>query len=556
MIKKIPGSGRWFSVTTKIALALSLLIVFLISAVGISLLIKDQAIFKSQLQEKGWNIAHSARISAGFCLQAGSLQLLNSLLEEIASFNDVSYAAVLDAKGKVLAHTEKNQAGNKINEEEVQSILAINSDFLKIRTDEKGKPAVMEFYSPAGIASGSPAGYLLLGIDLTALNRHARQTAFNIALICLAAAWAGISLSALISKRIIQKPLKDLAAATERVATGDFSCKVPVRNQDELGDLAVAFNMMTFHLANLIQSVKSGAEDISKSAEQIVGRLKASDLANSRLSQTFNSLNQETRERLSALKDTIALTEELSRQSARSMDLILQALGEVSKIAQTEETNISLISRIAACMEESGQTLNCARDSFAQLKNTNSNFSQTIERLDNLLSSNTACTARLALHAARSGSEELVQIAEDLHSISGELSKSLKFLTEDLANTQKAWPEVQAAFDRNLNMLAEILNTVKNAGEALQRNLNCLLQNKEIISEIASAAHRQSEIISDILNSQAGINTELINSISKSTGAENDTKLQMENLHAIESLVKKLARMVERLDVLSLQFKV
>jgi hypothetical protein len=44
-------------------------------------------------------------------------------------------------------------------------------------------------------------------------------------------------------------------------------------------------------------------------------------------------------------------------------------------------------------------------------------------------------------------------------------------------------------------------------------------------------------------------------SINKSSGAGSDTKVQMESLHDIDSMAKKLIRMVDRLNVLSLQFK-
>ncbi|MCL6480022.1 MAG: methyl-accepting chemotaxis protein [Peptococcaceae bacterium] len=335
-------SGLRVSVATKIAVALSLLISFLMAAVGTSVFLRDQALFKKEFQEKGWNIVHTALQFTGNYLQVGNMEFLNNLVKKIGTYQDISYVMVLDAGGKVLAHTDEKQIGVMINDEEAKDAMAAKADVIKIHYNEGGKPAIMDFYSPINTAGGSTVGYFRLGVDLSAFNKYARETAVNIFTTILAAISAGIFLAATISKRILHKPLKDLTAATERIATGDFSCKVPVHKHDELGDLATAFNTMTVHLANLIQSIKSSAADINKSAEQILGRLQTSGRANTRLSQTFDLLRQGTEEQVEILKNSIAISEQLSDQSKHAMDCVLQILSEINKTTQAGESDIRL----------------------------------------------------------------------------------------------------------------------------------------------------------------------------------------------------------------------
>lgn len=549
-------SGLRLSVTAKIAIALSLLISFLMSAVGTSLFLRDQALFKTEFQEKGWNIVHTALQFSSNYLQYNNTEFLNSLVKKIGTYQDISYAMVLNAGGKVLAHTDEKQIGNKIDDEALQDAMAAKTDVMKVRYNEKGKPVTMDFFSPIISEGGSTMGYFRLGVDLTGLNNHARETTINIILICLAAIIAGIFLAALISKRILQKPLLDLTAATEKLATGDFSYKVPVHRQDELGDLATAFNTMTIHLANLIQSVKSSAVDINKSAEQILGRLQTSDRTNSRLSQTFDGLKHGTEGQLTVLRQSIALSEQLSEQSKHAMDCILQILSEVNKTAQIGENGVSAISKIAANIEDSGESLENTRDSLEQLEDKSRKFSQTIEHFSNLLEKNSACTVQVALEAARSGNVELTRAAEDLHRISEECTLRVKQISGELADVQNTCTEAEAALSGNSKRLADGQSAVQEARGSFEKVHQSLLQSKDIIEEIASAAHRQSASIEDIRMSQSSIINDLLNSINKSSGAGSDTKLQMESLHDIDSLAKKLMRMVDRLNMLSMQFKV
>jgi two-component system, OmpR family, sensor histidine kinase BaeS len=49
--------------------------------------------------------------------------------------------------------------------------------------------------------------------------------------------------------RAISQPVKELTDATQRVAHGELGHQVPVRTQDEIGDLAVSFNQMSADLA-------------------------------------------------------------------------------------------------------------------------------------------------------------------------------------------------------------------------------------------------------------------------------------------------------------------
>lgn len=63
----------------------------------------------------------------------------------------------------------------------------------------------------------------------------------------LTAAAVGLLLAGLLVRQIT-RPLSSMTAASSRIARGDFSVRVPVQTQDELGDLAATFNRMAYSL--------------------------------------------------------------------------------------------------------------------------------------------------------------------------------------------------------------------------------------------------------------------------------------------------------------------
>jgi signal transduction histidine kinase len=64
-----------------------------------------------------------------------------------------------------------------------------------------------------------------------------------VALAGLTAGAVGLLLAGLLVRQIT-RPLSSMTAASSRIARGDFSVRVPVQSQDELGDLAATFNRM------------------------------------------------------------------------------------------------------------------------------------------------------------------------------------------------------------------------------------------------------------------------------------------------------------------------
>ena len=63
--------------------------------------------------------------------------------------------------------------------------------------------------------------------------------------------------------RTLTRPLRELTAATRAIAQGELEQQVPVRSQDELGELAASFNQMSADLAHANQLRRQMTADIA-----------------------------------------------------------------------------------------------------------------------------------------------------------------------------------------------------------------------------------------------------------------------------------------------------
>jgi two-component system NtrC family sensor kinase len=67
---------------------------------------------------------------------------------------------------------------------------------------------------------------------------------------------------------VVHKPVRELMIGTRRVAGGDLQYRLPVRSDDELGELAAEFNRMTADLAAAHQEITGWAKTLEERVER------------------------------------------------------------------------------------------------------------------------------------------------------------------------------------------------------------------------------------------------------------------------------------------------
>ena len=80
---------------------------------------------------------------------------------------------------------------------------------------------------------------------------------------------AASAIATWVLSRVVLRPVKDVAKATETVAGGDLSTRVPAERHDEIGDLARSFNAMTTALERNRVELAERADDLERSNREL-----------------------------------------------------------------------------------------------------------------------------------------------------------------------------------------------------------------------------------------------------------------------------------------------
>ncbi|HXF86051.1 MAG TPA: HAMP domain-containing protein, partial [Anaerolineales bacterium] len=136
-----------------------------------------------------------------------------------------------DPNGYVIVPNGRYKIGEKLPEEQLE---------VGILLTENGTP--IGFLVPIGGPFGGP--FEGTPRELEFIERTSRTLFYGALGGAVIALFLGIFLS-----RTITRPIRELTRATQAISEGDFSQQVPVRTNDELGELARAFNKMSAELS-------------------------------------------------------------------------------------------------------------------------------------------------------------------------------------------------------------------------------------------------------------------------------------------------------------------
>ena len=117
--------------------------------------------------------------------------------------------------------------------------------------------------SPLAQADLTPVGMLVVAEPATVLGATQRQV--NQVLFLVTVGVIGLAFAlALVAARRITQPILALTGAARRVTAGDLESKAEVRGEDEVADLALAFNHMTNSVSAMTEELRLAATEQSR----------------------------------------------------------------------------------------------------------------------------------------------------------------------------------------------------------------------------------------------------------------------------------------------------
>lgn len=268
---------------------------------------------------------------------------------------------------------------------------------------------------------------------------------------------------ALTMSGIITKPLNIMLEAARSIADGRLDVEINNKSNDEIGQLAVAFNDMTMKVNNILSDINAASDQVATGSKQV--------------SDTSVMLAQGATEQASSIQQLSAALSEIASQTERNVQAASNANG------LSEET--------ASMVVRSNQQMKELMEAMELINKSSIDISRIIKVIEDIAFQTNILALNAAVEAARAGQhgKGFAVVAEEVRNLAERSATAAKETTELINDSIK---RVKTGTD-----------LASSTGEALDEIVQSVNEITELINSITTAARSQAD---DIHQIDEGIN--------------------------------------------------
>ncbi len=235
-------------IAIKLALAITLLIVGGMATLGFIILENQKSVLTQQINDMGSAIASQFANSASEMVLSGDSLGLQTLVANLVDKNQIIGAVVISDNNESLASNGLVPAITFINQQITDQKTAHSFEW---DSDPVQDQPLFCFSSPIRF-NQLIAGQVVVSFSKQSMLQSLSDSRYVIIMITLLMTLVAILL-AFVMSRHLSKPIHNLVSASKAIGKGNYQYRLNERRNDEIGELAIAFNQMAHGLLQKTQ---------------------------------------------------------------------------------------------------------------------------------------------------------------------------------------------------------------------------------------------------------------------------------------------------------------
>lgn len=476
----------------------------------------------------------------------GTLDL--SKIEEMRKqikIGNTGYAFVTDSKGIVLSHPTQSMVDKR---EDVSGIAIVKKAL-------QGGSGTLAYFYKGSHVYGSYANVDSTGwvVSVRQSYGEAYQPVYDILYQTLFIDFImlviGVIISFLFSKWVIN-PLNYLTKGANEIAKGNLNYPITVKAQDEIGQLANAFEQMRLNIRDLLKKISESSIDVKDSSATVLEYSQKTEDVSKQIEMAITELARGTDDQAHSLQNT-----------AMSMNTIAKSIDDIAKNSnqsyQTSEETANLVKNGTKIvdeqnskMQETTSAVNQVSQIVFSLNDMATEIGTIIEVIQGVTKQTNLLALNAAIEAARAGEQGkgFAVVAEEVR----KLAEQSQNATEDIQDIiLKIQQTTKNAVDR-VNFAGE---TIVEQSKSVENTSAIFSEIQNMVSVIAKELQKISDATIQVKDESETVlsNIENVSAVSEeaAAGAQEVTASTEEQTTAIQSVVKE----IEQLNALAEQLQ-
>ena len=265
------------SLQLKSAVVLTFVVLTAVAAGGWFYFGAVRDLMRSEDSRRAMRIAQALGLAAQKDLTEHNFGPLQRLVSEWLRNDSIRYVAILDANGDVAASASRETATNEYAPlrrlpVSVSTTRRLGHDVLSI-----ARPIILR---DTTWYKDRLAGSVRLVLDTSATAAALQNVRRKMMVIAVCIVACALPFGYLLVWHVAGQPVRELVGATRQLARGDFAARTDIKRNDEIGELAGAFNMMAAEVSHMRDELLDANECLE---QKVADRTRDIEIANGRL---------------------------------------------------------------------------------------------------------------------------------------------------------------------------------------------------------------------------------------------------------------------------------
>lgn len=296
--------------------------------------------------------------------------------------------------------------------------------------------------------------------------------------------------------RSILNPINSAIQIGDKIASGDFSEKVPARllnRKDEIGNLIKIFDKIIRNVGEMIQTIKTSANEVAHTSQQLSLSSNETEESSQQISETVNEIAGQATQQLDNIRSVSEMIEksaDLITISSETMENTMQLSNSSTEAAKigtnTMKQLIEQVSVVEKSVEQSSQSIRKLGE-----------YSEKIDSIVSVITSISEQTNLLALNAAieaaRAGehgkgfsvvAEEVRKLAEESKQSAIQITELINRIQEETTNTIQSMNDEVKAVETQSKMIEKENTILEDIYHKVKETENLTMKLKDFLHEI------------------------------------------------------------------------
>lgn len=302
--------------------------------------------------------------------------------------------------------------------------------------------------------------------------------------------------------KLITAPILGMVKVFEQLGSGnaDLTYQIPVKFNDESGQMARNFNLFIRTLRDMVNSIKANTNELT------TGLLEINSLMNNLLSDAqgqsdIASASAATIEELTTSMDSIS----------SSTDTTTKAVENVNELTSKSSSSVQLLSSEVADITTAAQDLS---ELIHNLEIKSSDISKIVTVIHGIADQTNLLALNASIEAARAGEHGrgFAVVAEEVRNLAGKtaeatlnISKTIKDISNQILSATKKMDETNNKVESGVKLAGNVLTQIG----AIQKDMKDVFNNVQVIN---LATKEQSIATADMARSAEDVSNSSIRS--------------------------------------------